>query len=302
MTDTTAAVSDNGTTAATITGSAVDPASASTGAATGANASTQTASTQATTGIEWLNGADELAVGYAQNKGWKSPVDMLSSYQNLEKLMGADRAGNTVVLPGENATPEEIGKFFDRMGRPSDAAGYNIQVPEKGGDPEFAKIAASKFHELGLTTKQGQELSNWWNETVGNQMATQESANLQNFQADEAALKAEWGAAHDQNVVIARNVANTLGLDAGTIDKLQASLGHKGVMEMLVKIGSRSGEDKFTTGGNQSGFGSAMTPAQAKAEISSLMNDKNFTARYLNKDAEAVAKMAQLHQYAFPEE
>lgn len=292
MTEATAAPSDNGS---AIPAGAVDPVN------TGAQ-STSASTAPAANGIEWLQGADELAVGYAQNKGWKSPVDMLSSYQNLEKLMGADRAGNTVVMPGENASPEEIGKFFDRLGRPSDANGYNIPVPEVGGDPEFAKVAAAKFHELGLSTKQGQELANWWNEQVGTQMATQENMRAESFQADEAALKAEWGAAHDQNVVIARNVAQTLGLDAKTIDTLQGALGHKGVMEMLVKIGSRSGEDKFATGGNQSGFGSAMTPAQAKAEIQSLMADKNFTARYLNKDAEAVSKMAKLHEYAYPEE
>ena len=110
----------------------------------------------------WLDGADEVTVGYVQNKGWEKPTQVLESYRNLEKLMGADRAGNTVILPKPDATPEEFGKFYDRLGRPSDAAGYKLQVPQ-GGDPEFAKIAGNWFHESGLTAKQGEELAGRWN-------------------------------------------------------------------------------------------------------------------------------------------
>jgi hypothetical protein len=253
--------------------------------------------------IPWLSNADEITVGYVQNKGFKDPAQVVESYRNLEKLLGADRAGRTVVLPGENASPEDMAAFYNKLGRPDTPDNYKLAIPEVGGDPAFAKAAAAKMHELGLSTKQGQELVNWWNGTMGDSAKQSEAAKLQAFQADEAALKAEWGAAHDQKVVVAKNVASSLGLDAPTIDKLQAALGHKGVMQLLDKIGSKAGEDSFVSGGqNAPGFSSAMTPGQAQAKIQELRADKNFVARYLNKDVAAVDEMKRLHSFAYPEQ
>ena len=248
----------------------------------------------------WLEGADEVTVGYVQNKGWEKPTQVLESYRNLEKLMGADRAGNTVILPKPDASPEEVGKFFDRLGRPADAAGYKIAVPE-GGDPEFAKTAGSWFHELGLTAKQGEALAAKWNEYAGSVQTQHQTQTQQQIQADELALRTEWGAAHTQNLAAAQAAARGLGMDEATINKLEASLGYKGTMELFHKIGSKMGESEFVSGNKTEKFGSAMTPGQAQAQIRTLMADKNYVARYLSKDASAVAEMQRLHEFAYPE-
>lgn len=298
MTETaTAATGDNGSTNTTLTASGVDPATATTGTMT-----EQTTTTQTATGIDWLPNADEATTGYLQNKGWKSPTELLSSYQNLEKLFGADKAGNTVVLPKENSTPEELSNFYNKLGRPSDASGYKIPVPEKGGDPEFAKVAAGKFHELGLSKAQGEKLAEWYNGMAATSISARETQTTQTFQSDEASLRTAWGAAYDQNKVSAQNAVAALGLDSATIDKLQGSLGHKGTMELLAKIGAKSTEGSFVTGETSNSFGNVQTPAQAKDNIRSLMNDKDFSAKYIKGDADAVAKMKLLHSYAYPEE
>ena len=301
MSDTATAAptgSDNGSvsTAATITGSAVTG-----GIPDGATTQPSSAPAAPAPAVPWLEGADDLTVGYTQNKGWKAPTDVVQSYQNLEKLLGADRAGRTVVLPGENATPEEQAAFYNKLGRPSDAADYKLPVPEGYGDPNFAKEASSKFHELGLSVKQARELTEWYNGKAGGAMQQTETQKVESFKADQESLLRDWGQAHDQNVIIARNTANKLGLDAPTIDKLADALGHKGTMELLHKIGAKSGEAEFVSGDTTNSFGNALTPAQAKDQIRSLMNDKDFASRYLNKDVEAIAKMKSLHAYAYPE-
>lgn len=287
MSEGTAAAGDNG-----IAGTAIDPGTATTGATS--------APTPTNASISWLDGADELTVGYAQNKGWKSPNELLSSYQNLEKLFGADRAGNTISLPKEGASADELNSFYGRLGRPTDASGYNIEVPQ-GIPPDFTNAATSKFHELGLTQKQGQELAAWWQGYAGNIAATQEAQAAESFRTDDATLRQDWGQAYDQNIGIARNVANALELDAPTIDKLQSVLGHKGTMDLLYKIGEKSGEDRFITSQSGLGFKGAMTPAQAKAEIASLQQDRDFVSKYLNKDSSAIKRMAELHSFAYPE-
>lgn len=248
----------------------------------------------------WLEGADEITVGYVANKGWQEPKQAIESYRNLEKLMGADKAGNAVVLPKADALKPEMDAFYTRLGRPAEPAGYGLEKMA-GADPEFSKTAGGWFHELGLTQKQGEQLATKWNEHVGGLTTAGETAKANAFAADDTALKASWGQAFAQNVAAAQAGARGLGLDNDTIDKLQGALGHKGTMELLHKIGSKVGESEFISGDNLEKFGSALTPGQAKAKIQERMSDKSFTTRYLNKDAEAVAEMKRLHEYAYPE-
>lgn len=252
--------------------------------------------------IDWLKGADEATVGYVKNKGWQEPSQVLDGYRNLEKLLGADRAGRTVVLPKEGATPEEMGAFYERLGRPSDPGGYKFDIPQGYGDPEFAKAAATKFHELGISKAQGDALAAWWNETAGGAMQKSEAAKIEARQQAGAELQKEWGQAFEQNKVIVDNVARGLGLDEATVLKLGDALGPAGAMKLLHQIGAKMGESNFVTGEEKQGFGAAMTPAQAKAEIETLRQDKAFVARYMNKDADALAKMERLHAFAFPDE
>lgn len=246
----------------------------------------------------WYNGADELTQGYIGNKGWKEPLEAVKSYQNLEKLLGADRAGNTVVLPKPDATPEEMGKFYDRMGRPAEPTGYNLGVPE-GAPKEFANAASAKMHELGIPQKAGEELGKFWNEYVKGVSTQSSEQKAQENQQGAMELQTEWGAAHTQRMAEAQAAARGLGLDAPTIDKLESSLGYKGVMQLLAKIGAKTSESGFVTGDKTERFNGAMTPAEAKATIKARMEDKNFTARYLSKDSQAVAEMKRLHEFAF---
>jgi hypothetical protein len=251
--------------------------------------------------LTWLPTADEVTVGYVTNKGWTEPGQVLDSYRNLEKLMGADRAGNTVVLPKPDATPEELGKFYERLGRPAAADGYKLEVPA-GGDPEFAKQASAWFHELGLSQKQGEALTQKWNAHIGGMTQAQAQATQQAFQADDAQLRTDWGQAYTQNLTQAQAAVRGLGISAEHIDKLSTSLGHKATMELFQKIGSRMGESDFVTGDKLEKFGNALTPGQAKAEIQSLRDDKAFVAKLLSKDAESTARWTRLHQFAFPEQ
>jgi hypothetical protein len=231
--------------------------------------------------FSWAQGADELTSGYIQNKGWDNPLKAVESYRNLEKLLGADKANNAVVIPRADADAKEWASVYDKLGRPSAPDGYKVQLPE-GGDPEFHKATMGKLHELGLTQKQGETLMNWYNESVMQQMQQVETRRAETFNQEEAAVRQEC-------------------LNAETIDALADTLGHKATMNLLAKIGTRLGEDSFVSGDVNNSFGNAMTPAQAKAQIQSLMSDKDFTTKYMSGNQDAKAKMAQLHSWAYPE-
>lgn len=251
--------------------------------------------------IEWLKDADELTTGYVQNKGWDNPTKVVQSYQNLEKLLGADKAGNAIIVPKPDADPKEWAGIYDRLGRPTAPDGYKVPLPE-GGSKESHEAVLAKIHELGLSKSQGESLVNWYNEQVSNGMKAANEAKSAQFQKDDQSIKQEWGAAYTQNLAQAQAAARFLGLDAQTIDKISESLGHKGTMQLLQKIGSRAVESDFVDGGSdRPGFGSVMSPAQAKAEIQQLANDKGFRAKMMAKDAASMQRWDQLHQWAYPE-
>ena len=251
---------------------------------------------QLSNGFEWLNGADELTVGYAQNKGWDNPLKAVESYKNLEKVFGADKAGRTVVLPKEG---EDFGAFYDKLGRPTGPDGYKIQAAN--GDENYAKVMSEKFHELGLTKAQGEQFAGWFNEMMTNGQQNEAAQRTAAIEAENVQLRSDWGAAYDKNVLIAREGARQLGFDADSITKLEGAIGHKATMELFQKFGSLLPEDGLVTGGTNTGFGSTMTPAQAKAEIQSLMQDRDFVSKYTSGAKDARDKMAQLHAYAYPE-
>jgi hypothetical protein len=249
--------------------------------------------------FKWLGDADETRVGYVQNKGWKEPGQVLDSYIALEKTFGADKAGRTVILPGEKAEAAELDAFYAKLGRPAEPKDYKVTVPE-GHDPKFADGFKAKAHELGLTAKQVEGLAAWNNEQVAGMQSAQANQSVESFNRDVQTLKTEWGAAHDQNVVVARSAAQALGLSADFIDKVSGAVGHKATMELLHKIGSKTGESEFVATSSTS-YGGALTPGQAKAEIAAHKQDKAFMAKVFSGDAEAKAKWTKLHNYAFPE-
>lgn len=254
-----------------------------------------------TNSVPWLPGADELTVGYVQNKGWKDPAQVLDSYRNLEKVFGADKAGNTVVLPKPDAAQADLDAFYTRLGRPASADGYKLPLPE-GTDPAFSKIASQWFFEHGVPAKAAEGIVTKLNEWTKAQNDAAVAASNAAYEKEDLALHQKWGAAFDQNVEQARAFVRGMGLDADTIEQLSQVMGHQKTMEFFQTLGAKMGEHDFVASHGQAKFGDAMTPAQAKAKMEILRADKAWTAKYLSGDAEAKAEMDRLHRYAFPEE
>jgi hypothetical protein len=237
--------------------------------------------------------------GWAQNKGFKEPTDALNSYRNLEKLMGADKAGRTVVLPAKWDDAAEVGAFYEKLGRPKDPGGYTM--PKEGVDADMAKWAQSTFHEAGLTPRQAELVIGKWQEMIGGKAAATQEAYQARVAQESEALKGEWGAAYNDKLAQAKSAAKSFGVDPETVDKLENALGFGGLMKFFAEIGARIGEDKMVSGTTNGSFNGAMTPEQARAEIQRLRGDNEFVRRYVAGDADSRMKMERLHRWAFGE-
>jgi hypothetical protein len=98
--------------------------------------------------------AENLAWLQKQEPLFKDPKALAKHAFNQEKLVGS-----SIRVPGENATDEEKAAYLDKLGRPKTPTDYKLDVPKDlpeglPYDGEFAKAAAAKAHELGLTQAQ----------------------------------------------------------------------------------------------------------------------------------------------------
>lgn len=254
--------------------------------------------TVASVSNDWTSGLAPDIASYVQNKGWKAPADLLTSYQQLEKHMGTP-AERLLRLPDfDKAEKAEMDSFYNKLGRPADPTLYEIPVPQ-GAPTEFAEAAKAKFHELGLTSKQAKALAEWNNEYAAQLQAKQKETYAQTVASENESLKKEWGQAYDQEIGKAKNAAKALGIKPEQIDALEGSLGFANLMKMMSNIGSRIGEDKFVSGDVTSGNG-MLTPGGAQARIKQLQGDKDWTAKYLGGNIQARAEMERLMQMAYP--
>lgn len=248
----------------------------------------------AAAGGAWFDSfADNDLKGWVSNKGFKDPAVAMDSYRNLEKLMGADKAGRTVVLPSKWDDPNEAGAFYDKLGRPKTPDLYKL--PD-GADADFGKWAQSTFHEAGLTDRQAALVMEKWGGLVQGKTAATAEAKAAALAADRETLGKEWGAAHDAKVATAKAAAKTFGFDAPTIDKLEDALGYAGLMKFMAGLGEKIGEAPAVNGDGSSG--GPATPAGARSEIKTLSADAGFRAKLAAGDAEAVAKWTRLNMHA----
>lgn len=246
----------------------------------------------------WYDSYGDDVKGLAQVKGWKDPADVVSSYANLEKLLGADKAGRGLVLPKDDADPSEWGQVYDKLGRPQSADEYKLPVPE-GDTGEFAKLAAGKFHELGLTAKQAEALAGWYNEQAGGIQAKQGEMMAQNAERELAELQQAWGKDYDANIEAGRRAARQFEVSEDMLTAIEGSIGTKAMLEMFSKIGKGLGEDSFVNGNQSNAFG--MSPEAARVRIGQLKADKEWAGKYLSGNADARAEMERLLKSAYPQ-
>jgi hypothetical protein len=67
---------------------------------------------------------------WAANKNFKDAGAALESSYNLEKLIGFEKAGRTLVLPKDDAPVEEQRAFWQKLGAPEKAEDYKLPIPE----------------------------------------------------------------------------------------------------------------------------------------------------------------------------
>lgn len=194
---------------------------------------------------------------YVETKGWKTPADVITSVQNLEKLVGMDRAGRAIYRPKDENDAEGIKAFRAALGVPEKPEDYNLPVVE-GGSPELVGQVASLLHKHGIPAEAGRALLKDYYELEKSWAARDAESMQAAFQKELGELKTEWGGKYEANKEIADRAFKAFGTEAGLTDlerdAIIDAVGLGKAAKLFHAIGTRLGEAGTVDGQQGTGF------------------------------------------------
>src|ERR1700748_763608 len=110
----------------------------------------------------WDSVKDPAIKEWAANKKFPDAESALKSYSNLEQLMGADKAGRTVMTPKDDTDVEGWKALGTKLGVPANAEEYKLPVPE-GDNGDFAKLASGWMQKANIPPAMARALAAEWN-------------------------------------------------------------------------------------------------------------------------------------------
>lgn len=228
---------------------------------------------------------------FIKNKGWDGDPAILESYINLEKIMGADKANRTLLLPKEDATPEEREDFYRKAGitAPEKKEAYyeGLEIPEQMLSTPLVQGAPDFFQKAGVPKEMAQKVMK---EVIAaeTQMEQQFQTESKN-QLQEIALK--YGTKFADKAELGKRAATASGIDEATMDKIERSIGTAKMMEMFFHFGENMVEGTPPGPGEGGGNQFRLSTADAQTKVNNLFGDAAFMARYTSPN-EAIRKPA----------
>jgi hypothetical protein len=234
---------------------------------------------------------------------------LAKSYISGQELVGKQR----LPLPPSDADSDTMGKFYDSIGRPVGTAdnGYGYDFSKTGDMPEgmvkdekAESYWREKMHARGLTQKQAEGLYEDQIAFTDGMLKGSKEQQVATEKGWDESLRQDLGLAYTDQMEAAKLAIETYGTDDLRTYFNESRLGnHPEVIKFAAKVGVTLMESG-AHGSNARSGGNAMTPDQAKSEISNLQRDSSFMKDYNEqtpKHSEAVATMQRLHDAAYPE-
>lgn len=248
----------------------------------------------------WSTLPDEVARKHVEAKAYANPAELALANYNLTRLQTNDP--QVLAMPAADATPEQMRSFYEKLGAPKEATGYEIKIPDGvTADPGMLEFGKTAFHKAGLTPQQAQTVSDEWNAYAAKQQQTLMEQFTQQNDAELAALTSKWGDELNANKADGQRAMQALGLSAEAIAKIEANVGSAAVVELLATLGKKTREGGLISGSltYDANNPASMTKEQAAARIGELQNDTAFMAAYTNKNDPQHAEKVTIMQALF---
>lgn len=219
---------------------------------------------------------------------------LAKSYLNAQSLIGK----KGVIPPGEKASDEEWGNFYDTLGRPP-LDKYEVKPPEGVQvDEGTIKWFKENSHKLGIMPKQAQKLLEGYLELEKTTVSQRQQAKDAENKAQLEALKKEWGAGYDKQVALAKLVVKEGGEEfASYLDK--SGLGNDvQLIKAIAKFASKYATEDQLRGDGSGKFGK--TPAELDKEIEALRHNPAFADSSHGQNKWVMSQFEDLMRQRFP--
>jgi hypothetical protein len=240
-------------------------------------------------GTDWRASLPEELRADPSIKDFKDIGGLTKSFIEAQKLVGG-----SVRLPKADASDEEWGKFYTRLGRPDAADKYELKRPavpegvpyDEGLEKNFKAWA----HEAGLHPRQAQRLLDRFTAAQAENLTTYRKG----METGIAELKKEWGANFDKNAALAVKAVNELGGDEikGLLDS--TGLGnHPALVKFFANLGAQLGEDTIVLGDGPTTQDEGSRDA-IQLKINEIRNDPKHP--YNSRNATPAARQAAVRE------
>tara|TARA_R110002110_G_scaffold395613_1_gene610217 strand:- start:369 stop:1184 length:816 start_codon:yes stop_codon:yes gene_type:complete len=229
-------------------------------------------------------------------------VGLAKSYVHSQRMIGSDK----VSIPSREASQEELDTFYNKLGRPDSAEGYEAPTENMPDIPFNSELQSQFFeeaHRIGLNKQQAGALVRWQAEQANNSIEFGNQQAEASLEKAQDTMRKEFGKAYGDKMEMAKNAALEFGGEdlVALLDK--TGLGNEpAVIKAFANIGKAIMNDEVIGGGGRQGF--MMSPAEAKSQITNMKRDPNFMAAYQDQGhvthKESVAEMAKLYELAYP--
>ena len=184
------------------------------------------------------------------------PTSLATSYLEQEKMNSG-----RVKIPGEDSTPEEVSAFYQKLGKPETAEGY--ELPELAEGDAYDETMMNAVKQYAFDKNMSNEQLNGMVETYLNEARlAQDRIATQT----EDALKQEWGGDYDKNIEISRRALRELAPEEIT-EPLIAEIANANMdnsqnfVKFLNAIGSKMLDDTLVRGDQVKANDGDYTPA-----------------------------------------
>lgn len=205
---------------------------------------------------------------FANDKGEFDYGNIMKSYIHLQANQGKDK----IVKPNENFTDEQWKETFRAIGVPEDINDFKVEnkLPEGvKANEDFFNNFKKTAHEANLLPSQAQKIIDFYNDTVVNNMNTQQESQAEYLKKQESLLQGEWGDAFEKNMGVAEEASKELLSDEEAKELENLGLFKNATFAKLMnKVGQGMLDDTLEPKGNTMG----MSPDEIEEEITKIYN------------------------------
>lgn len=205
---------------------------------------------------------------------------LAKSYISAQQMIGADK----IVLPKQDAPPEEWNAIWRKLGAPETADGYDFsQVQLPGGlqvNKDMDAFAKSMFHKHGIPAEKAKGM---YKEFMEKQYSDYQNTVNSRRQALDG-LKQEWGSKYEVEEAVAKQAVFALGGEELKAWFNESGLGDDPMMIRIFNTVGKMMREDATFSSRMQGGGFSGSEDGARAEIAQLQTDKDFMTAYLNRD------------------